>query len=1266
MAYLQPDADGLLSDINSRKEFRAFGKNPRQSKFLPDVLFDVNELSRDHIHFMPYQNFISNFIHPNTPYPRLYVKWETGTGKTLGSFAVAKNFIEYYKKSQLEVGSIFVVGFSEKVFKTELLTRPELGFVSREEVKSIHRLRYLASSGSASDAKKLLSLTTKIKKRFGNRKRGGYFKFVGYKALVNRVFVGKVDISHMNMNDIMKNVEDGLLKVDTGFLAQFENSLIICDEIHNVYNSMEKNNWGSALQYILDNVPSVRAIFLSATPLGNSPTEIVDLLNLVVPRSSLKKSDLFADGKLKKGALDTIRKLIVGRVSFLMDSDPAYFPSKRLLGTSIKGIDYLKFIRCQMSKFHAKTYDANFTGSLSQDSQYLNDIALPDPKSDGGIFKTESIRSIALASPEWKARHKIDFKGRLVGDFAKVENLEKYSSKYHRMITDILSLMSRDSGKIFIYHNIVHISGILLIEEILLRNGIIGENSSITDSTRCVVCGKTKKSHKMKGGSARLPLGEFEEEGTNIYPKGGDQPVLSYSNEEDRIFVRSGDVDWDSLDISWLTRFNKPIVFQVHDSHGVKVLKGLGFHIRKEQSTDGVLYKYMLLGEKVKMKPRRVEYDELPESEGGCCSAVGGGKSEEHQFVAARYVIAHSEVDKSKMFNSMEKFNAPNNTMGHKYLIIVGAKMIKESYNFKAIQHMMIMGRPHNIPTLKQIFGRAIRKDSHILLPPEMRTVNIGIYTSSGKTLTYDEQKYMKKMEDYKTIQKIETVFHENAIDASVNNDVINFSRKGDVLRDFNMNPFSPVLGKPKTIKMSTFNVFHAEKEVDIAATTIKRLFLETSTVWKYYDLFDAVKAPPFTTEMNSSMISEENFCIALTRLVYQESDKNVEAIMHHANSMDTMHDPHGMIIVLPNGQPTIIKHVGEFYMLIPMDDYPVMEPEACYRLEVDKGIPTIDVKKFLVSSADIFSYDEKKTRFFVKWAGASLSNLEPSVCDFGTGFHIKFIEECIEYTFNVWTEGIRKSPMHSFIFKMLQFYSIRELIAWQHTTKPFIAKLYEKFVLPVSEDIIQTQKTKIRELSADLSTSGIVNLLKSSINNSIMAWCPSELEKKYKIHLDLSLGKVGKRVKGKVEANFLPVGHFLGGVPRFYHPDKGWFSSPEYSGSSVKYRENDIIIGMDVRQPSSVNTKFKMRLPKHKASKFRDKRKILKGSVCSSSKSKGYLLGIAKQIGAEVDNKSNVISLCSLIRERLIYLELKERIAKSDIKYFWFHYESDGKLENI
>jgi len=56
--------------------------------------------------------------------------------------------------------------------------------------------------------------------------------------------------------------------------------------------------------------------------------------------------------------------------------------------------------------------------------------------------------------------------------------------------------------------------------------------------------------------------------------------------------------------------------------------------------------------------------------------------------------------------------------------------------------------------------------------------------------------------------------------------------------------------------------------------------------------------------------------------------------------------------------------------------------------------------------------------------------------------------------------------------------------------------------------------------------------------------------------------------------------------------------------------------------------------------------------------KNKPYLREISKKLKIKMPEKINVYTLCSEIRTRLIYLELKERTSGSKNKWFYFIYE--------
>ena len=134
-------------------------------------------------------------------------------------------------------------------------------------------------------------------------------------------------------------------------------------------------------------------------------------------------------------------------------------------------------------------------------------------------------------------------------------------------------------------------------------------------------------------------------------------------------------------------------------------------------------------------------------------------------------------------------------------------------------------------------------------------------------------------------------------------------------------------------------------------------------------------------------------------------------------------------------------------------------------------------------------------------------------------------------------------------------------------------------------------------------------------------------------------------------------MGHFLNYIPKFYLPSTGWTESPEYLETNETFVENNVIIGYDERTKTGVNVKFKVRTPIQNIKQFKDSRLIEKGTVCIS-KSKVYLKEIAKKLDIKLKGKINIVKLCNDIRTKLIYLELKERTAKTKKKWFYFIYE--------
>ena len=1351
MAYAQITDEDFIDDLLTRKEFywtKRWEPPSTADDIIPRFILDEAISAGNFLKLSGHQQFISNFLNPHTEYKRLHLKWSTGSGKTIGGLAVAMNFINQFKMERelgsQEIGSVFIIGYAKRQFQADLLKYPEFGFISYDERAKLHKLRKLAQSGALYDADKLREFGVMLKKRFTNRKFNGFFQFYGYKEFVTRILnVKSIDLNEMTEAQIYAAISDGTITYNTALLSEFKNSIIICDEIHNVYNSAEKNNWGIALQAVLDKEPSCRALTLSATPFNNSPVEFVSLLNLLLPSDQRITRSMFftAGGTLKAGALEHIARLSRGRFSFLIDANPANYPRIISEGEAIPSIDYLKFIRVKMSDAFYATYRRVYKEEMGL-SGYLDDIVLDNPDDPHmGIYQPDAIRKLASAPAAWKEKHGLDFQhNKIIGATLGPGLLAHISAKYAAVIDAVFDAIRGHKGKIFIYHNDVHMSGVLFIEQVLTAYGFIDEFSSSVANTICARCGQPKSTHAEQNTTGgHLHAENDAMEGVEYHA--GVHKVTSAAIRE----AQQPQTD------EFLSLRPHKIRYE-HAAALTAKLTALGY---TEYKTSAAMTHMMHTGH-----PKRAKH-------AGDAQHLGGARqTAQCAFVPARFVMAHSDIERRQMEASLDKYNDIDNLWGEKYLILVGSKIIKESYDLKAIQNVFIAGRPDNIPTFIQIRGRAVRNKSHRGLPPEAQVVRVKIFVHQlphGKELSHEEAKYQEKIESFKVIQQIERVIHENAIDSALNYDKIKHSIISDPLAPLTYKPTRPTSQLSLAdLNQATFDPFYSSSEIHLIKSLIKRVFISLSSVWQYKDLLNIVRNPPdgYEAEINPALFSEDNFKIALHQLIYYDSETTTEPYIKHGITQPgytggyASHDPnraphtwhkapaqspphyeqygdyytdvtfddghHGgwpfdtderqcmfnacsgysmggalggaqhdaldatvrsmfdtndKVIVMPGGQENVIIALQDYFIMFPTLSGKIeMDVESCYRTTTQARDVSININSFMQTKRVDFDYEDKRKIFYRKYSDTAIENMENVICEYGALFHHKFAEECVAYVFNAWTANVEKSEMHNFYFKMLYYYDLLSLIMWVYTSKPRITADYSKYAIPVKAKDIKLRALKkyntrgadeLEDISpadgSDLASSGVINLLKSTLNRTSNMWIPQEFRVQFAEIVDRSLALYdGKKKKSKlinkVSAEMLPIGHYIGKFPRIYHPDRGWEENPSYAQNETEYIENNIIVGFDERSSTGIHIRFKLRNPIHAIKKHKDSRETEKGTRCQS-KSKPFLIETAKKLKIEFDDP-NSEDLCVLIRSKLIRNELKERIAKSNIKYFYFHYE--------
>lgn len=523
-ANLQTDLEGAAKNILRRKEFKWLAN---VKEYAGDDWTRGNSLK---LHAQ--QLFTNTYMSPNTPNNRILIKHSTGLGKTSNALNIAKQYIgifnTIYREQLSKIPNIvysrrdydrvdkstpyvFIIGFTKSIMIRELLKFPEYGFITLEEKTELARLAEIARHGVANDRQVYKEMLLKYKRRITSKNKGGFFKFYGYQEFVNRLFLSDtIDLIDLESQVSAKNtlediinakIQDKSIRINHELVESFNNSIIICDEIHHTYNSVMKNNYGVALQYILDVKPNVRAVFLTATVMNTAPSEIIDMMNYLLP-NKLKKLDYFtADGHILPEKLDELGQLSAGRISFAQDINPRYYPEARYEGVLYKDLPYIKFTLCPISDLHRATFLEYIKTSTALDNTTLYDMVFPNPDSATiGLCTGNEIRNLPNAPAAWKqgAGLEASYLPTLSwgGEWLRADNIGKYSAKLAEMWKIILDSWGTDIGeKIFIYHENIQLSGVSLIRDFLKANDILDEISEPTENTKCAKCGVARNIH---------------------------------------------------------------------------------------------------------------------------------------------------------------------------------------------------------------------------------------------------------------------------------------------------------------------------------------------------------------------------------------------------------------------------------------------------------------------------------------------------------------------------------------------------------------------------------------------------------------------------------------------------------------------------------------------------------------------------------------------------------------------------------------------------
>ena len=344
--YLYPNMNDKNFNIKiaTKKEFndtKYDGTIHKNIKEQADILANAE------FELQPHQAFVKNYLSFQTPYSSLLLYHGLGSGKTCSAIGVCEEMRDYMK--QMGITKRIIIVASENVqdnFKLQLFDERKLkqvngvwsmrGCVGNKLLKEINPMNMpMPKEKVVSQIKNLINT---------------YYIFLGYVQFANYI------IKTMNYEEEIKKkrekkqikpgekrektkiemLKDVKIELNSRVIRrlrnEFDNRLIVIDEVHNIRKTDDNENKKVAinLEYLVKAAENMRFLLLSATPMYNNYKEIVWLLNLMNTndrRGRVEVRDIFdKNGNFKKDGQELLIRKATGYVSFVRGENPYTFP----------------------------------------------------------------------------------------------------------------------------------------------------------------------------------------------------------------------------------------------------------------------------------------------------------------------------------------------------------------------------------------------------------------------------------------------------------------------------------------------------------------------------------------------------------------------------------------------------------------------------------------------------------------------------------------------------------------------------------------------------------------------------------------------------------------------------------------------------------------------------------------------------------------------------------------------------------------------------
>jgi len=352
-----------------------------------------------------YQNpqlFVSQFIHPQTPYKNLLIYHKIGAGKTCAGVKICEEW-KHKKKIMVVVPAALVGNFYKEL--RSLCTGDE--YISNKDRKRLSEL-----NPDKDEYKSIVGNSTK--------KINKYYTILSYHKFVNLAVEKQISL---------------------------KNTLLLIDEVQNIVS--ECGTFYTTFMKAIHSAPAdLRIVLLSATPIFDKPMELGLTMNLLRLENEFptgtKFNEMFIKTKKKQDKtiyelknVNKLRNMLNGCISYYKGAPDYVFPKKNL-----------KLVKCVMSRFQ---YEAYRTVMEQEGFGRFGDSDILDLPNNF-LIGPRIISNVAFPNKGIDLDGFDSFKGKAL-DY---DMLKIYSIKFYKIMKKIKSC----KGTVFIYSNFLQFGGI--------------------------------------------------------------------------------------------------------------------------------------------------------------------------------------------------------------------------------------------------------------------------------------------------------------------------------------------------------------------------------------------------------------------------------------------------------------------------------------------------------------------------------------------------------------------------------------------------------------------------------------------------------------------------------------------------------------------------------------------------------------------------------------------------------------------------------------